>query len=465
MRFVLADLRGERGVVTKDTVAGGYGSRLVPFSRTTKVYCFFKRILHDLPSIQMGYVAAILAAAGHQVVWTRDKLIGGDMAIVLSSLVDYRREVAWADAARQRGMRVGFIGLAASKLPELFAPHADFVIGGEPEQAVERLARGESLAGIVASEAIADLDSLPVPHWYPLIRNRNVWHKVWIGSRPIGGGFPLLGSRSCPEFCTYCPHRIMASYRSRSVSSIVEELEYLCRLSFRQHVVFRDPLFTQDRQKCLSLCEQILTRRLRFTFECETRLDCLDEALLERMHAAGLRLVSFGVESIATDTLRRVARRPIPEAHQRAIVEACRKRGITTAAYYVFGFLQDTWESVAATIEYAISLGSTLAQFKLLTPYPGTPLWKQLGPLVYETDWEKFNGYTPTFHHPNLGAGELRFLLGAAYARFYSRPSWLANYFRIEESRMRAWVNHMDRKALATHARQEMALASRSVTC
>ena len=70
--------------------------------------------------------------------------------------------------------------------------------------------------------------------------------------------------------------------------------------------------------------------------------------------------------------------------------------------FYVLGFNTDTWDSIAATIEYAISLGSTLAQFKLLTPYPGTPLCKQMERQVFEKDWERFDGFTPTFHHPNL---------------------------------------------------------------
>ena len=36
MRVVLADLKGLRGFVSKDTVVGGYGSRLQPFSRVTR---------------------------------------------------------------------------------------------------------------------------------------------------------------------------------------------------------------------------------------------------------------------------------------------------------------------------------------------------------------------------------------------------------------------------------------------
>ena len=114
--------------------------------------------------------------------------------------------------------------------------------------------------------------------------------------------------------------------------------------------------------------------------------------------------MSFGVESLDPATLKKSGRRPIPQEHQREIIAHCRKLGIVTAGFYVLGFLQDTWDSIAATIDYSIDLGSTFAQFKILTPYPGTPMFKQLEPLLTETDWEKFDGYTPTFKHPNLTA-------------------------------------------------------------
>ena len=51
MRIVLADLESADGFVSKDTVAGGYGSRLRPFSRVTRIVSATKRRLHALPSV------------------------------------------------------------------------------------------------------------------------------------------------------------------------------------------------------------------------------------------------------------------------------------------------------------------------------------------------------------------------------------------------------------------------------
>jgi radical SAM superfamily enzyme YgiQ (UPF0313 family) len=464
MRIVLADLTSADGFVSKDTVVGGYGSRLRPFSRTTRLVCEMKRRLHDLPSVQLGYLAAILTEAGHEVVYTEGRHVDGDVTIVLTSLVDYRHEAVWGAAQRECGSRVGFIGLTASKLPELFDSAGDFVIIGEPESAVFELARGKTLSGRVQSPAIEDLSSLPFPRWDIVRGLERQWWSLPLAGRPTGGAYPLLASRGCPEFCTYCPHRILASHRERTPASIADEVEHLTTIQPEPYVVFRDPLFTNDRDRCLALCDEIRARGLSIRFECETRLDRLDPELIDAMHKAGLSAISFGVETVSVETLKRAGRRPIPPEQQQAVMADCRSRGIVTAAFYVFGFLQDTWSSIVATIDYANDLGSTVAQFKLLTPYPGTPMWRQLAPLVYEKDWERFDGYTPTFTHPSLSAAELRFLLGAAYTRFYMRPSCLANYFRVQ-NRGRRFVSRCDRMVRSMHERAERASMAKGLTC
>src|SRR6185436_10326737 len=245
------------------------------------------------------------------------------------------------------------------------------------------------------------------------------------------------------------------------------ELSYLQATRGRLHVVFRDPLFSQERDRVLALCDGIRSRHLEHTFECETRLDRLDEDLLRALYAAGLRAMSFGVESVAPMTLKKVGRRPIPEPHQREVLQVCRELGIVTAAFYVLGFAEDTWVSITATIDYSIDLGSTVAQFKILTPYPGTPLFKRMQPVITETDWERFDGFTPTFTHPSLTHDELRFLLGNAYTRFYMRPSFVTNYLRIRAPFVRPLVASLDARVHRRHVRQvamvEQSLSPRPV--
>ena len=76
-------------------------------------------------------------------------------------------------------------------------------------------------------------------------------------------------------------------------------------------------------------------------------------------------------------------------------------------------------------------------------------------PTITERNWERFDGFTPTFNHPHLQQQELQLLLGNAYTRFYVRPSFLANYLRISGPRLRAMVETLDARVERRHARRD----------
>ncbi|MDQ3907932.1 MAG: radical SAM protein, partial [Acidobacteriota bacterium] len=409
----------------------------------TRIAKNVRSVFLNLPSIHVGYLAAIFAGAGHEVVVTRDDApVQCDLALVLTSLVDFRHEREWAASARARGARVGFFGTPATHMPELFEGSGDFTIKGEPEAAALRLARGETLSGLVDSPAINDLDSLPFPRW-DLIKTKRFGYA---SHRHAGltRALPMLTSRSCPEHCTYCPHRITASFRARSVANVVAEMEELQRLYKNVHVKIRDPLFTLDRDRCMAIADEIRSRDLKLSFECETRMDDLDEELIRSLHSAGLREISFGVESPDPRVLKKVARRFIPHEHMRRMVALCWQLGISTTAFYVIGFPQETEEMIEDTIRFACELDTAQANFKILTPYPGTPQFKQLKPLLRETDWEKFDGYTLNFEHPHLTPRRARLMLGMAYSRFYGRPSRLLNLLGMHERSRHPLVMRVD---------------------
>jgi radical SAM superfamily enzyme YgiQ (UPF0313 family) len=442
-RVILVDLKGRGGYVNKDTVAGGYGSRFRGDSFTTRVEKNLRRALQNLPSIQIGYLASIFANAGHEVIVTRsDQSIDGDLALVLTSLVDYRHEREWAAAARKRGTKVGFVGTAATHLPELFQLAADFVISGEPEAVAMRIAAGEDPKGLVVSPAIDDLDSLSFPRW-DLVKARRFGYT----SRRTFGltrALPMLTSRSCPEKCTYCPHRITANFRARSDENVLDELAELSKSYERLHVVIRDPLYTLDHERSLRISQGINARGLKLTYECETRMDDLDEPLIRAMHASGLRAINFGVESPDPLVLRKVARRVIPHDHMQRMIRLCWELGITTTAFYVIGFLPDTEESIEELIRFAVALDSTFANFKILTPYPGTPQFKQLEPLIDDDDWQNFDGYTLNFRHPALTPRRARLMLGMCYSRFFLRPSNILNFVGMHRYAHLPWLKRID---------------------
>ena len=102
MRIVLADLASADGFVSKDTVAGGYGSRLRPFSRVTQIISAMKRHLHALPSVQLGYISHYSSNNHvHKPKTTRNIRL-------VSSLINYQQTTSTATTTSNKSLKTNY---------------------------------------------------------------------------------------------------------------------------------------------------------------------------------------------------------------------------------------------------------------------------------------------------------------------------------------------------------------------
>lgn len=420
-----------RGIVNKD-ISGGFGTVSdygdSPVARTLT---WIKRRGIRYPVVSLGYVAALFERAGWDVTYSESPEASpeADLALIYTSLVAHETEIAVGDRLRG-GMRVGFVGSFAAVSPERFLPHGDFVIAGEPESAVERLALGEPLSGIVQSKPVENLDTLPFPAWR-YFDTASFRYRPYF---PSGEGFfPVLSSRGCTLSCAYyCPYTAVTGrvWRKRSPENVVEEIRYLVREHGARRILFRDPLFTLDRSRARRLADGIREADLGIEWVCETHLDYLDEDLLETMYAAGLRSLKVGIESASPEALRGVKRHQPKEERIRRILDFCDRRGIGVVAFYILGLPADTEQSIEATIDYAIALNTLGAQFTVATPYPGTGFFEDSrkdGRLLTE-DWERYDIYTPVLRHDTLSPTDILRLKARAYQRYYFRGAWAGKF-------------------------------------
>jgi len=270
---------------------------------------YLKKQFHDVPSVHMAYIAAILSRAGHDVLWTRGDEIDGDVALTLSSLVDYKSERPGPTDARPR-REVGFIGITASKMPKLFADHCDSFSRGNRGGAM-RLAPRLIPSGIVVSEQITISMRCRSPMG-PGARRRQKPGRKWF-TRPVGA-FPAAGKPRMPGIL----HVLPAPHSSRAIAHVDWEHRGRARAACDQqsapYVIFRDPLFTEQRTRCLELCDEIHARGLTLTFEAETRLDRLTSLCSTSSTRPGSRH-ELGVESLTPPRSRSLGagrfRRPI----------------------------------------------------------------------------------------------------------------------------------------------------------
>ena len=125
MRVVIADLVSPRGFVNKDTIVGGFGSRFQGSTWTTRWIERARKAYQNVPSVHAAYLASIFASAGHDVAFTQGPQVDGDLALVLTSIVDFRNELQWSDIARKKGLKVGLFGAMATHASEVIAGHSD----------------------------------------------------------------------------------------------------------------------------------------------------------------------------------------------------------------------------------------------------------------------------------------------------------------------------------------------------
>ncbi len=427
MKIALIDLKESRTGCNNKDKAGTFGNASHGEDIVSRIYSLLKWNNVDMPVVHFGYMAAIFRQHGHEVAFYDSFPKDEDLVIMASSIVGYDEEIAFARKIKKPGRKVGFISAFATVKPELFLEAADFVIKGEPEQAAIEIAKGNlEPKGEIESPLIQNIESLPFPDWdgFPIQK---------YGYFPILKKKPLLSiltSRGCSFDCSYCPYMVVQTekWRSRSAKHTVDEIEDLQKKYGVRSLAFRDIMYTQNKKRAREISEEIIRRNIKVEWSCETRADCLDEPMLELMHRSGLRVIHLGIESPRDEIVKKSGRLPIKETQQEKVVKLAEKIGIKIIGFFILGFIDDTPESMNSTIEYAKHLNAPVAQFDVMTPYPGTKFYSQISDRIVNFDWKKYTTHHPVVKLDHVTHEQVLEYKNRAYREYYFRPSWMVKY-------------------------------------
>ncbi len=250
---------------------------------------------------------------------------------------------------------------------------------GSPYASILGLAwrKGEEIMINPDRPFIPNLDDLPMPkhELLPLDKQRMPM---------IKGPFTfIVTSRGCPAGCKYCIKHVtyQNSVRVRSAENIVAELEYLVSLGIHNIHMYAD-LFTVNREHVINLCNLIIERQLNIAWMCNSRVDYVDEEMLQLMGKAGCWMISWGIESANEQILKR-ARKGYKKEQAFKALKWSKAAGIMNWGYFIIGLPGETEESIRETIDYAKQLPLDIALFHIAAPYPGTPFFYE----VVENNW------------------------------------------------------------------------------
>jgi anaerobic magnesium-protoporphyrin IX monomethyl ester cyclase len=284
-------------------------------------------------------------------------------------------------------------------------PELEVIALGEGEETVVDLAREASdgqnwkeIRGIVyrdgskilkapTREPIGDLSKLPLParHLIPLGRYR-----------ALGMPVSMTTSRGCPFKCIFCVGRKMvgSKVRYRDPGMVVDEFGYLAGLDFTQ-INIADDLFTANRNHCLSVCREIMARKIKARWSSFARVDTVSREVLEAMKEAGCTTVSFGVESANPDILKTI-RKGITLEQVIAAINLCIEVGILPHVSFILGLPGETPDTLKETEEFGRRLKDmgALYGFHLLSPFPGTEVREEnesYGIRILTNDWSQYH--------------------------------------------------------------------------
>jgi len=291
---------------------------------------------------------------------------------------------------------------------------------------------------------IPDLDSLPWPAYHLFKMNR--YTNLQPATDHVDGSrsFSILTSRGCPYRCTFCSQSIMPQrWRARSPENVVEEWDFLVNSLGAEEIGVLDDSANIRVDRLHKLCDLLIERKLNrvpWIFVNGIRANLASKELLAHMKEAGLKRTAFGVETGDPQMLVKIEKRLDHDTIRQAFKNA-KEVGIETIGFFIIGLPGDTRESMQRTIDFAIEVDPLIANFSMMTPYPGTVVYnivKEKGRLLVE-DWDDYVFFDGKARYEigDMTAELVEEMWKRAHRQFYLRPS------RILKTLMRPdfWLN------------------------
>ncbi len=344
-----------------------------------------------------------------------------------------KRAYQIASEYRKRGVPVVMGGIHATLCPEDVAQYAESVVIGQAEELWETVLRDAergTLQTYYRAPARPDLSG-------------------FVPDRRIFGGKDYLPlamverGRGCQFQCDFCSVQSAYdhSYASRPIDDVVTEL---LTLKNSPLVFFVDDNITGNMAQAKEFLRALIPLKIRWVSQGSLNA-AYDEEFLELLRLSGCMGLLIGFESLNPETLQKMNKtvNAVRPDFEEALANL-RRYGIRIYATFVFGYDDDTPESFARTVKFALDHRFFMAAFNHLVPFPGTPLYRRLeaeGRLLYERWWmaEDYSFNQVPFRPLQMSPEELELGCYGSRNAFYSLPSIIrrgADRVNLSEGRM-----------------------------
>jgi radical SAM superfamily enzyme YgiQ (UPF0313 family) len=310
-----------------------------------------------------------------------------------------------ADTFRARGVPVVMGGIHVSMMPEEALAHCDAVVIGEAEGLWPRLLadfRQGRMRRSYRHESFPPLTHLGSPDW-----------SLYDGKRYLP--FHCVEtSRGCPHGCDFCSvtNYFGGSYRTRPPAEVEDEIRglrpFAGRFVLKNVVFFVDDNIAGTPSHARELLARIVPYQLKWLGQASTAI-AGDDGVLALCRKSGCMGLLVGFETLSKEKLKAVRKGfNCPDTY----LEAIRKihdYGIGVSGAFVFGLDGDDEGVFDRTYEFVQKAKLESPYFSILTPYPGTRLYRKLAAEGRITDhnWSNYNTNNVVYRPEGMTAQQL----------------------------------------------------------
>lgn len=401
------------------TIERRYTLLLNPFYPKDPHASFGKHVL--TPSLALTSVAAATPSNWRVRYWDENLLQGFAPVEPMPAVVGITVHLTFAQRAyalarwfRNRGCKVVLGGLHILSRPDEAAQHADAMVLGDGVQTwpvVLRDVEQGKLKPRYAATYENAYDDDPAP------RRELVPKASFLTTAS------LIATRGCHNRCGFCylsTEGLRMPYRLRNPRDIRDQFER----SREPYAVFIDNNLGSRPDYLRALCHEL--RPLQRIWSAAVTLDVTDDpSLVREMALAGCTGVFVGFESLSDDNLA-ASRKRTPRTDEYARrVRLFHDHGIQVNGSFVLGFDEDRKEVFVRMAHWIETNRLECATFHILTPYPGTPLFRQLESenRILHRDWSKYDTANVVFQPKHMSPEELQSGYDWIYRRLFSPAS------------------------------------------
>lgn len=352
--------------------------------------------------LQKEHDVAALDANRESLTWDAlaERLPSGDAVVFQSAPGLLRHDATAAQLAKDKLGQQVLTVLVESGVSPIYPervlrdfPAIDVIVRGQPEVVVpDALRSPHDLAAVpgvayrsreevlvnAPAEAMKDMDSLPFMA-YDLFdpRDYTIGYLDAPMHEKVVPGIRMRSTRDCPFKCPFCiigssPARgYDGKWKAMSVGRVIDELRHVVETYGVRGVYFWDETFTLNQTRAEQLCDAMVTEGLGLEWRCLTRIDCVKPRLLERMAAAGCKLIEFGIEA-GDPTVRKELHKEFSDDDAVHAVRTAQRNGIRVNCDMIVGMPWETRATLEATASLAKRLLADNLHLTMAFPYPET---------------------------------------------------------------------------------------------